>query len=109
MKKIIISLLITITLAACKKEAPPNIVLILADDLGYSELGSYGQRHIETPNIDQLCKNGMTFTQFYSGAPVCAPARCILLTGKHAGHAYIRGNDEWGIRGDVWVELRKSC
>jgi len=74
----------------------------MADDLGYAEVGCYGQQLIETPNIDKLASNGMKFTQFYSGAPVCAPARCILLTGKHAGHAYIRGNDEWRERGDVW-------
>jgi len=80
----------------------PNIVFILADDLGYGELGSYGQKLIETPNIDKLATEGMSFMQHYAGAPVCAPSRCILLTGKHAGHAYIRGNDEWKSRGDVW-------
>lgn len=80
----------------------PNIIYILADDLGYSELGCYGQEKIETPNIDALAKNGITFTQHYSGAPVCAPSRCVLLTGKHLGHAQIRGNDEWRERGDVW-------
>jgi len=80
----------------------PNIIYILADDLGYGELGCYGQQKIETPNIDALAKGGMRFTQHYSGAPVCAPARCILLTGQHAGHAYVRGNHEWGDRGDVW-------
>lgn len=102
MKKIYFALLLALALAGCKKETPPNIVLILADDLGYSELGSYGQKLIETPNIDELSRNGMSFSQFYSGAPVCAPARCVLLTGKHAGHAFIRGNDEWAARGDVW-------
>ena len=81
---------------------PPNIIYILADDLGYGELGSYGQSLIETPHLDQLAASGMRFTQHYSGAPVCAPARCVLLTGKHAGHAHIRGNDEWRERGDVW-------
>lgn len=80
----------------------PNIIFILADDLGYGELGCYGQEKIETPNIDQLAKEGIRFTQHYSGAPVCAPARCVLLTGKHSGHAYVRGNDEWGSRGEVW-------
>lgn len=80
----------------------PNIIYILADDLGYGDLGCYGQTKIETPNIDKLAKNGMTFTQHYSGAPVCAPSRCVLLTGKHSGHAYIRGNDEWRERGKVW-------
>lgn len=80
----------------------PNIIYILADDLGYGELGVYGQQKIETPNIDALARSGMRFTQHYTGAPVCAPARYMLLTGKHAGHAYIRGNDEWGDRGNVW-------
>lgn len=84
------------------KNKNPNIILILADDLGYGDLGCYGQKIIETPNIDRLAGSGMKFSQFYSGSPVCAPARCTLLTGKHTGHAYIRGNDEWGERGDVW-------
>lgn len=80
----------------------PNIIYILADDLGYGDLGCYGQKKIETPNIDKLATGGMRFTQHYSGAPVCAPSRCVLLTGKHMGHAYIRGNDEWAERGKVW-------
>ncbi|AKA35517.1 sulfatase-like hydrolase/transferase [Flagellimonas lutaonensis] len=80
----------------------PNIIYFLADDLGYGEVGAYGQEKIKTPNIDALVASGMKFTQHYSGAPVCAPARYILLTGKHAGHAYIRGNDEWAERGEVW-------
>ena len=74
----------------------------MADDLGYSEVGCYGQEKIETPNIDLLAANGMRFTQHYAGAPVCAPSRCVLLTGKHLGHAQIRGNDEWASRGPVW-------
>ena len=81
---------------------PPNIILIVADDLGYGDLGCYGQTFIETPNIDALAKDGIRFTQFYSGSAVCAPARCVLLTGKHSGKAYIRGNDEWADRGEVW-------
>lgn len=80
----------------------PNIIYILADDLGYGELGIYGQTKIQTPNIDALAKSGMMFTQHYSGAPVCAPARYMLMTGKHPGHAAIRGNDEWAERGEVW-------
>jgi len=83
-------------------ESQPNIIYILADDLGYGELGCYGQEKIETPNIDQLRSEGMKFTQHYSGSAVCAPSRCVLLTGKHPGHAYIRGNDEWKSRGNVW-------
>ena len=80
----------------------PNIIYILADDLGYGDLGVYGQKKIETPNIDALAREGMRFTQHYAGAPVCAPSRCVLLTGKHTGHAYVRGNDEWRSRGEVW-------
>jgi arylsulfatase A len=69
-----------------------NIVFILADDLGWGEVGCYGQQRIPTPNIDRLAAQGMRFTQHYSGAPVCAPSRCVLLTGKHTGHAEVRGN-----------------
>lgn len=69
-----------------------NVVFILADDLGWGELGCYGQQKIRTPNIDRLAAEGMRFTQHYSGAPVCAPARCTLMTGLHTGHAQIRGN-----------------
>lgn len=79
----------------------PNIVYILADDMGYGDAGCYGQQKIETPHIDALAKNGMLFTQHYA-LPVCAPSRYSLLTGIHSGNAYIRGNDEWLERGDVW-------
>lgn len=71
---------------------PLNIVFILADDLGWGELGCYGQQKIPTPNIDRLATQGMRWTHHYSGAPVCAPSRCVLLTGRHLGHAEIRGN-----------------
>lgn len=80
----------------------PNIIYILADDLGRAELGSYGQQLIETPNLDALAKGGMTFTNHYSGTAVSAPSRCVLFTGLHTGHAYIRGNDEMASRGNVW-------
>jgi arylsulfatase A-like enzyme len=80
----------------------PNIVYILADDMGYGDLGVYGQTKIETPNIDNLAATGMLFTQHYCGSPVSAPSRCVLLTGQHTGHSQVRGNDEWGDRGDVW-------
>ncbi|HEY3391874.1 MAG TPA: arylsulfatase, partial [Lacipirellulaceae bacterium] len=69
-----------------------NVVFILADDLGWGEVGCYGQQKIPTPNIDSLAAQGMRFTQHYSGAPVCAPSRCVLLTGQHTGHAEVRGN-----------------
>ncbi|GAA5505704.1 arylsulfatase [Novipirellula caenicola] len=74
----------------------PNIVFILADDLGYGELGSYGQQKIKTPNLDRLASEGMRFTQHYTGAPVCAPARCVLMTGQNLSHAQIRGNRDSG-------------
>jgi len=85
-----------------RPKAKPNIIYILADDLGYGELGCYGQRKIETPNIDKLAKEGMRFTNHYSGSAVSAPSRAVLLTGKHTGHAFIRGNDEVADRGNVW-------
>src|SRR5689334_19117478 len=76
------------------KPALPNIVFIMADDLGYGDLGCYGQKRIRTPNIDQLSAEGLRFTDYYSGSPVCAPSRCVLMTGLHTGHAYIRGNSK---------------
>jgi arylsulfatase A len=72
----------------------PNIVLILADDLGYSQLGCYGETKIRTPHIDRLAAEGTRFTQAYAGSPVCAPSRCVLLTGLHTGHARVRDNRE---------------
>src|SRR5574343_238729 len=83
-------------LQAQSSRKAPNIIYIYADDMGYGELGCYGQVHIKTPHLDQLAKEGMRFTQHYTSAPVCAPARCMLLTGKHGGHSYIRGNYELG-------------
>jgi len=75
-------------------DSKPNIVLILADDLGYRELGSFGQKLIRTPNLDRLARQGMRLTQHYSGNAVCAPSRCVLMTGKHPGHAWVRSNRE---------------
>ena len=75
-----------------EKKRKPNIVLIVADDLGYRELGCFGQKLIRTPNLDALSKQGMKLTQHYCGNAVCAPSRCVLMTGKHPGHAYIRSN-----------------
>ena len=88
----------------------PNIVLIVADDLGYGDLGCYGQTKIKTPNIDQLAAEGVRFTDFYAGSTVCAPSRCALMTGLHTGHAYIRGNARVALRPqDVTVaELLKQ-
>ena len=102
---IAVTYLLTGCLAACQPESSPprpNIVLIVADDLGYGELGSYGQERIRTPELDRLAAEGMRFTRHYSGSPVCAPSRATLLTGLHTGHAVVRDNDEMNERGDVW-------
>ncbi len=78
----------------CRAESPPNVIFILADDLGYGDLSCYGQTKFETPHIDRLAKGGMRFTQHYSGSTVCAPSRCALMTGLHTGNCPIRGNSE---------------
>ena len=88
--------MLLLKLAANAQNPKPNIIYIYADDLGYGELGSYGQTKIKTPNLDKMAAEGMRFTQHYSSAPVCAPSRCMLMTGKHGGHSYIRGNYEMG-------------
>ncbi|WP_321996654.1 arylsulfatase [Draconibacterium orientale] len=75
-----------------KKQQTPNIVLVFVDDLGYGDLGCYGQELIQTPNIDKMAEEGVRFTDFYSAFPVCAPSRCALMTGKHAGNTWIRHN-----------------
>jgi len=80
-----------LTVAAADR---PNVVLIVADDLGYRELGCFGQKLIRTPNLDRLAQQGMRLIQHYSGNAVCAPSRCVLMTGKHPGHAWVRNNSE---------------
>jgi arylsulfatase A-like enzyme len=77
---------------AASQPAKPNIVFILADDLGYGEIGCYGQKKFATPHIDKLAEQGMKFTQFYAGSTVCAPSRSVLMTGQHLGHTRVRGN-----------------
>ena len=94
--KPILLLLTLLGIAHSQDQKLPNIVFILADDLGYRELGSYGQQKIKTPHLDKLASEGMQFMQHYTGAPVCAPARCVLMTGKHLAHAEIRGNRDSG-------------
>ncbi len=81
-------------------DAPPNFIFIMADDLGYLDLGCYGQSAITTPHLDQMAREGIRFTQFYAGAPVCAPSRSVLMTGQHTGHTTVRGNfGVGGVRG----------
>ena len=80
--------------AATTPSERPRMVFILADDLGWGELGCYGQTKIRTPHLDRLASQGMRFTNAYSGAPVCAPSRCTLMTGLHLGHAQVRGNKQ---------------
>ena len=85
-------MLLAFTAESRAEEKLPNIVFIIADDLGYGDLGCYGQKKIRTPNLDRLATEGMRFTAHYSGSNVCAPSRCVLMTGKHPGHGYIRDN-----------------
>ncbi len=80
------------TQTAARPTRRPNIIFILADDLGYGDLGCYGQQTIRTPNLDRMAAEGMRFTQHYAGSTVCAPSRCVLMTGLHTGHCYVRGN-----------------
>ncbi|MBI3878469.1 MAG: arylsulfatase [Verrucomicrobia bacterium] len=77
---------------------PPNILFILADDIGYGDIGCYGQTKIKTPNVDRLAAEGMRFTAAYAGSTVCAPSRCTLMTGLHTGHAVVRGNAQVPLR-----------
>ena len=78
----------------------PNIIFVMADDLGYGDLGCYGQKRIRTPYLDRMATEGMKFTQFYAGSTVCAPSRCVLMTGLHTGHCFIRGNGKINLRPD---------
>jgi len=80
--------------AFVRADQPPNIVFVLADDLGYGDIGCFGQEKISTPNIDKLAATGTRFTHHYSGSPVCAPSRCVLMTGLHSGHSWVRDNRE---------------
>jgi len=76
-------------------DPPPNIVFVLADDLGYADLGCFGSETIQTPHLDRLAQQGLSFTRHYAGDAVCAPSRCVLMTGLHTGHAHVRDNSGW--------------
>ena len=75
-------------------QSRPNILYIMCDDMGYGDLGCYGHKYIQTPNIDRMAQEGMRFTQAYAGSPVSAPSRAALMTGQHSGHGHVRGNKE---------------
>lgn len=100
-----VSLLLGTSCANSQKEKSipkqPNIIYILADDMGYGDLGCYGQTIIETPNLDKMAQEGIRFTNHYTGSTVCAPSRCALLTGKHTGHSFVRGNREMKTEGQM--------
>lgn len=85
-------LLLPLFLTSAAEAAPPNVIFILVDDLGYGDLGCYGQKLIKTPRLDQMAAEGMRFTDFYAGNTVCAPSRSVLMTGQHMGHTHVRGN-----------------
>ena len=107
--KLFIPIAVLFTLCFCtsvkgqkseKKNKKPNIIYILADDMGYHELGCYGGKVIETPNLDRLAKEGMVFSNHYCGSNICAPSRVALMTGKHTGHTWIRDNKELPFEGN---------
>ena len=95
MHLLLLSTLLALTPAFNDVQSKPNIIFIIADDLGYGDLGCYGQKIIRTPNLDRLAAEGMRLTRHYSGNAVCAPSRCVLMTGKHPGNAFIRDNKQF--------------
>src|SRR5467141_4075599 len=85
-------LLFAVATAVGRAAEKPNIIFILADDMGYGDAGCYGQKTLTTPHIDRMAAEGMKFTRHYAGCTVCAPSRCVLMTGLHTGHCRVRGN-----------------
>ena len=98
--KYIATVLLLLGAASPQEARPPNIVFIQADDLGYGDLSCYGQKNFRTPNLDRMAGDGTRFTQYYAGSTVCAPSRCVLMTGLHSGHCFIRGNAKANLRPD---------
>lgn len=89
----------------------PNVIWIMADDLGYGDIGCFGQKRIKTPRLDRMAQEGLKFTDFYAGSTVCAPSRCVLMTGYHTGHSLIRGNAKQNLRPEdvTLAEVLKSA
>lgn len=108
---VVLTFLVLATTSFAADEKRPNIILIMADDLGYGDLSCYGQKHFSTPNIDRLAKEGTRFTDYYAGSTVCAPSRCVLMTGYHTGRCLIRGNAREPLRPDdvTLAEVLKSA
>ncbi|MCF6357827.1 MAG: sulfatase-like hydrolase/transferase, partial [Draconibacterium sp.] len=106
MKTILVVIVFALFLTSCQNKADnkPNILFLLADDLGYGELGVYGQEVIKTPNLDSLAKQGMRFTDFYAGNAVCSPSRAVLQTGKSSSRNTIRGNKGY-FADDGWMRV----
>ena len=98
-RALVLAVTTLIPLFAAAPAGKPNIIFIMADDMGYADAGAYGGRYIQTPNIDKLARQGLRFTQAYAGHPVCAPSRNVLMTGYHTGHTTIRNN--FGVTGGV--------
>lgn len=99
------------SMISCSEKTKPNIIYILTDDLGYGDLGCYGQKQIKTPRLDQMAADGLKFTQHYAGSTVCAPSRCTLMTGKHTGRCTVRGNEKVLLESDentVAKSLKKA-
>jgi arylsulfatase A-like enzyme len=103
-KALLLLLLVTIPVAEAARDPRKNIIFIMADDLGYGDIGPFGQKLIRTPNLDRLAAEGTTFTHYYAGASVCSPTRSVLMTGQHTGHTRVRGNH--GRAGVERVPLR---
>ena len=100
--------LVSLLMASCSnQEQQPNVLFILCDDLGYGDLGAYGQQKISTPRLDSMAAQGIRFTQAYAGSPVSAPSRATLMTGQHTGHTEVRGNKEYW-KGAPMVRYGKS-
>lgn len=111
-KRIVVGLLgISVCVALAGAAKPPNVIYILADDLGYGDVGCYGQERIQTPRLDQMAAEGMRFTNHYAGSAVCAPSRCTLMTGLNQGHARIRGNSSDSLKDEDFTlaELMKAA
>lgn len=96
-----ILLLSSVNSGCIKQTDKPNIIYIIADDMGYRDLGCYGNDKIQTPHLDKMAEQGMRFTQHYAGSTVCAPSRGSLMTGMHTGHAYIKGNFAMQTEGNL--------